>query len=83
MFPLTPETAPFLHPPPLDGGRARLSSRQWMRAPGRRWAAHCPAPLDELAARRRPRPGGRQDTMNDAAPCLYGRSGAVPVELWS
>ena len=73
MVSLIPETAPFLHPPPLDGGRARLSSRQWMREPGRRWAA-------QLAGQAR---GCVVNTMNDAAPCLYGRSGAVSVELWS
>ena len=73
MVSLTPETAPFLHPPPLDGGRARLSSRQWMRAPGRRWAA-------QLAGQARV---GVINIMNDAAPCLCGRSGAVSVELCS
>ena len=39
MVPLIHGTAPFQPPPPLDGGRARLSSRQWMRESGRRWAA--------------------------------------------
>ena len=73
MVSLTPETAPFLHPPPLDGGRARLSSRQWMREPGRRWAA-------QHAGQAR---GDVISTMNDADPCLYGRCGAVSVEVWS
>ena len=73
MLSLIHETAPFQHPPPLGWGRARLSSRQWMRAPGRRWAA-------QIAGRAR---GGVISTINDAPPCLYGRCGAVSVELWS